>query len=73
MFVLLVLAALAVLVLGLGLTWLRMHARQESKAVVEQVLDLTVYNQLRATEAALPTTWTVATTYTGGMSHERVR
>ena len=54
MFVLLVLAALAVLVLGLGLTWLRMHRRQESKAVVEQVLDLTVYNQLRATEAALP-------------------
>jgi hypothetical protein len=48
------LAALAVLVLGIGLTWLRVHAQQESKAIAYSGLDLTLYEQMKRNEAKLP-------------------
>ena len=39
--------AVALLVLGIVLTWLRVRAQRESQAVVESVLDLTQYYALR--------------------------
>lgn len=54
MYTLLFMAALALLVLGLVLIWLRSKAQQESQAVIESALDLTLYNQLKTNKAALP-------------------
>ena len=53
MYTLLFITALALLVLGLGLTWLRSKARQEVQ-VIESALDLTMYEQFKANKAALP-------------------